>query len=49
MTEYFTTPAFKIAAIKLLLQLLQWQVAAGHKKKETNKSQIVQEALLKNR
>lgn len=49
MTEYFTTPAFKIAAIKLLLQLLQWQLSAEHNKKETNKSQIVQEALLKNR
>jgi hypothetical protein len=48
MTEYFTTPAFKIAAVKLLLQLLQWQVAAGHNKKLKNKSHIVQETLLKN-
>lgn len=46
MTEYFTTPAFKIAAIKLLLQ---WLLSAEHNKNETNKSQIVQEALLKNR
>lgn len=48
MTEYFTTPPFKIAVMKLLVQLLQWRVAAGHNKKLRNKSHMIQEALLKN-
>ena len=44
MPEYFTTPVFKIAVIKLLLQLLQWRLAAEHNKKEKNKNQMAQEA-----
>jgi hypothetical protein len=48
MTEYFTTPVFKVAAVKLLLQLLQWRITAGHHKKVKNKNHIVNEALLKN-